>query len=68
MALLQTIALLCQMHSAGYIHQLSCQQYYVKCVDNKYNNYAKRVHEELRLPTGDFSGTFLKQCIKEKRS
>jgi hypothetical protein len=54
MEILQTIALLCQIsgdNSAFYVSQkqLECQQYYIKCLDNKslstYKDLSKCVQE-----------------------
>jgi hypothetical protein len=42
MEILQTIALLCQLSGVGVYAenaQLSCQQYYVKCLDPLNTNY-----------------------------
>ena len=42
MELIQTIALLCQLSGASYAteeKQLSCQKYYVNCLNSNQSNY-----------------------------
>jgi len=66
MELLQTIAIMCQLHTGhpDYVQlkQTRCQQYYVKCVDRKSNQKAIL---KSTLPKKNIDLILLKQCLKD---